>query len=153
MPVVEVSDGMRIDPNHVYVIPPNDSLAMLHGVLHLMPRRTNPATHLPIDDFFRSLAEDRQSKAIGVVLSGTGSDGTLGLGAIKAAGGITFAQDEDRPSTTACRTAPSPAGRVDFVLPPEEIAEELVRIAPATRICARGRARQDELALPRTATT
>lgn len=129
MPVVEISDGTRIAPNHVYVMPPNYSLAMLHGVLHLMPRPDGYGKHLPIDDFLRSLAEDRQSNAIGIILSGTASDGTLGMKAIKAEGGITFAQNEDSAEYDGMPHSAIAAGHVDFVLTPEEIGKELVRIA------------------------
>lgn len=129
MPVVEISDGTRIAPNHVYVMPPNYSLAMLHGVLHLMPRPDGYGKHLPIDDFLRSLVEDRQSNAIGVILSGTASDGTLGMKAIKAEGGITFAQSEDSAEYDGMPHSAIAAGHVDFVLTPEEIGKELVRIA------------------------
>jgi two-component system CheB/CheR fusion protein len=129
MPVVEISDGTRIAPNHVYVMPPNYSLAMLHGVLHLMPRPDEHGKHLPIDDFLRSLAEDRQSNAIGVILSGTASDGTLGMKAIKAEGGITFAQSEDSAEYDGMPHSAIAAGHVDFVLAPEDIGKELVRIA------------------------
>ncbi|GJL73687.1 MAG: hypothetical protein NMNS01_28860 [Nitrosomonas sp.] len=79
IPVVEVSDGLRVEPNTVYVMPPNHSVALLHKVLHLMPRSDGLGLHLPINDLFISLAEDCQNKAIGVVLSGTASDGTLGI--------------------------------------------------------------------------
>ena len=84
---------MRCAPDHVYVIPPNTNLAVAQGVLHVTPRG-GARPHLPVDLFLRSLAEEQQIRAIGVVLSGTGSDGTLGLCEIKAVGGITFAQDE-----------------------------------------------------------
>ncbi len=129
MPVTEISDGTRIVPNHVYVMPPNYSLALLHGVLHLMPRPDGSGKHLPIDDFLRSLAEDRQSNAIGVILSGTASDGTLGMKAIKFEGGITFAQSEDSAEYDGMPHSVIAAGHVDFVLTPEEIGKELVRIA------------------------
>ncbi|BAN34776.1 MCP methyltransferase/methylesterase, CheR/CheB with PAS/PAC sensor [Sulfuricella denitrificans skB26] len=129
MPVAEVSDGTRIKPNYVYVMPPNYSLAILHGVLHLMPRPDGLGKHLPIDDFLSSLAEDRHSNAIGVILSGTASDGTLGMRSIKLEGGITFAQSEDSAEYDGMPHSAIAAGHVDFVLTPEEIGKELVRIA------------------------
>jgi two-component system CheB/CheR fusion protein len=135
MPVVEIGDGKRIAPNHVYVMPPNYSLAMLHGVLHLMPRPDEYGKHLPIDDFLRSLAEDRQSNAIGVILSGTASDGTLGMKAIKAEGGITFAQSEESAEYDGMPHSAIAAGHVDFVLTPEDIGKELVRIARHPYLC------------------
>src|SRR5262249_15539471 len=95
MPVHEALHGMRVEPNNIYIIPPNTTMTIAGGVLQLTRRGEAPGKHLPVDSFFKSLAEDRQSGAIGVILSGTGSDGTLGLEDIKAAGGITFAQDEE----------------------------------------------------------
>src|SRR5262249_26877158 len=91
MPVLPAQEGLMIEPNHVYVIPPNTNLSISTGVLHLEPRPVGH--HMPVDHFFRSLAVDQAGKAIGVILSGTASDGTIGLKAIKAEGGITFAQD------------------------------------------------------------
>lgn len=129
MPVVEVSDGMSIKPNHVYIMPPNHSLALLHGVLHLMPRPDIRGKHLPIDDFLHSLAQDQQSNAIGIILSATASDGTLGMQAIKAAGGITFAQSEESSGYSGMPHSAIAAGHVDFILTPEQIAKELERIA------------------------
>ncbi|MBU1690179.1 MAG: PAS domain-containing protein [Gammaproteobacteria bacterium] len=129
MPVAEIADGTRIEPNHVYVMPPNFSLALLHGVLHLMPRPDGLGKHLPIDDFLNTLAEDRHSNAIGVILSGTASDGTLGMKAIKFAGGITFAQSEDSAEYDGMPHSVIAAGHADFVLTPEEIGKDLVRIA------------------------
>ena len=92
MPVSEVKGETRAEANHVYVIPPRCNLGISDGVLHTPPR-PDSGRNMPIDSFFRALAADRGSKALGVVLSGTASDGTLGLQAIKAAGGITFAQE------------------------------------------------------------
>jgi hypothetical protein len=94
MPVTEVTNGMRMEPNHVFVTPPNADMTIRGGVLRLTRRREAAGRHLPIDDFLCSLAEDRKSGAVGVILSGIASDGTRGLEAIKAEAGITFAQDE-----------------------------------------------------------
>jgi two-component system CheB/CheR fusion protein len=94
MPVVEAKNGMSLDPDRVYVIPPNVSMSVADGTLALTSREEGRGRHLPIDHFFQSLASHRGNKAIGVVLSGNASDGTLGLKAIKAAGGIAFAQDD-----------------------------------------------------------
>jgi two-component system CheB/CheR fusion protein len=127
MPVTEVKDSMPVEANHVYVIPPNSDMTITDGVLKLTPRNKDGKPHLPIDHFFRSLAASRKENAIGVILSGTASDGTLGLKVIKAEGGITFAQDE----TAKYQGMPKAAidsGCVDFVLPPAEIANELSRI-------------------------
>ena len=127
IPVVTITDAMKVEPNHVYVLPPNANVAILHGVLHLMPP-PKQAPRLPIDFFFRSLAQDQGAGAVGVVLSGTGSDGTFGLKAIKEAGGIAFVQE---PSTAKFDGMPKSAiesGWADVVLPPENIADELMRI-------------------------
>ena len=129
MPVAEIKDGVQVMPNCVYVMPPNHSLAILHGRLHLMPRPDALGKHLPIDDFLKTLADDLQSNAIGVILSGTASDGTFGLRAIKAEGGITFAQSEASCEYEGMPHSAIAAGHVDFVLAPEEIAQELARIA------------------------
>jgi two-component system CheB/CheR fusion protein len=93
MPVVQVKDAMQVEPNTIYVIPPNKSMAIIHGTLLLTAVTEPRGLRLPIDTFFRSLAEDQGSNAIAVVLSGTGTDGTLGLRAIKEAGGLAIAQD------------------------------------------------------------
>jgi two-component system CheB/CheR fusion protein len=93
MPVSEIQDGVAVAPDHVYVIPRNTSMAIEGGVLRLRPRQEGRAKYRPIDSFLQSLAEDQNTRAIGVILSGTATDGTLGLEAIKDEGGITFAQD------------------------------------------------------------
>jgi two-component system CheB/CheR fusion protein len=135
MPVHEATDGMQIEQNHIYVIPPDRDLAVMHGELHLMSRPEAPARHMPIDYLFRSLAEDQGSRAVGVVLSGTGSDGAAGIRAIKAEGGLTLAQDEESARYSGMPHAAAATGRVDVVLPPAEIAQELVRIVQHPHVC------------------
>jgi two-component system, chemotaxis family, CheB/CheR fusion protein len=127
MPVAEVVDGMQLEPNHVYVIPPNTRLAVSKGTLKLT-RRGAQARPIAIDFFCETLAREQGHRAIGVVLSGTGSDGTLGLKAIKVEGGITFAQDEQSAQFAGMPHSAIAAGVVDFVLPPVEIAHELARL-------------------------
>lgn len=138
MPVTEVKQGMRAEPNHVYIIPPNTTMGILNGDLHLTARMEPGSRHMPIDYFLRSLAEDQGSGAIGVILSGAATDGTLGLKAIKAEGGITFAQDEKTAKYDGMPRSAIAAGCVDFVLSPEGIARELARIGrhPYLRIPA-----------------
>jgi len=128
MPVHQVQDGTLVEVNHVYVIPPNTNMVIRQGILHLTPRAETHGQHLPIDVFLQSLAQDRSSRAIGVILSGTASDGTRGLKAIKAGGGITLAQDETAKYDGMPRSAVA-AGHVDFILPPARIAVELLRLA------------------------
>jgi two-component system, chemotaxis family, CheB/CheR fusion protein len=127
MPVRQVTSGTPVEINRVYVIPPNSDLIIRQNLLQLSPRVERAVPHMPVDYFLRSLADDRKSQAIGVILSGTGSDGTLGLRAIKAEGGITFAQDKSA-RYDGMPTSASQSGCVDFVLPPKEIAEALVQI-------------------------
>jgi two-component system, chemotaxis family, CheB/CheR fusion protein len=127
MPVLEVHDESRVQPNHVYVIAPGWIMTIAQGALHLLAREAHGQPR-PIDRFFQSLADDQAHQAIGVVLSGSATDGTLGLEAIKAGGGITFAQDETAQHSSMPRSAIT-AGCVDFVLPPDEIAREIARIA------------------------
>ena len=127
MPVAEVAGEARVEPNHVYVIPPGREMIIAEGKLRLQARAPN-APQRAIDQFFRSLAQDQEHRAIGVILSGTATDGTLGLTAIKEAGGIAFAQDDTAEQTGMPHSAIA-KGSVDFVLPPHLIAQELVRIA------------------------
>lgn len=131
MPVVEVVDDHAVQPNHVYVMPPGQDMTIDQGRLQLQPRATS-SLHRPVDLFFRSLAEDRRHQAIGVILSGTASDGTLGTRAIKGASGITFAQDDSARQSGMPHSAVAD-GFVDFVLPPAAIAAELVRISRLPR--------------------
>lgn len=131
MAVTEVHDRTVVEPNHVYVIPPAQNMIIAGRELHLRPREEDERVHHPIDLFFRSLADDLGHRAIGVVLSGNATDGTSGLEAIKAAGGLTFAQDDSAPFPGMPRSAID-IGSVDFVLPPDGIARELARVAVHT---------------------
>ena len=126
IPVVEAKNGADLQPNCVYVIPPNVKMEIIKGLLQLTPRKKDGGLHLPIDFFMRSLAEERKHRAVGVVLSGTGSDGTLGLAAIKAEGGITFAQAAKSAKYDGMPGSAIASGCVTFVLTAEEIAQELV---------------------------
>ncbi|HYM80124.1 MAG TPA: chemotaxis protein CheB [Candidatus Limnocylindria bacterium] len=128
LPVREITNHQPVQANHVHVIPPDTNLSIVQGVLKLQPRQQTRVPHRPIDAFFESLAQDQRERAVGVVLSGTASDGTQGLEAIKAEGGITFAQDDSAKHDSMPRSAVA-AGCVDLVLSPAEIAKELARIA------------------------
>jgi two-component system CheB/CheR fusion protein len=128
MPVREVINNAPVEANHVYVIPPNTTLSIASGALNLQPRKQGRTPPRSIDSFFESLAQDQRDRAIGVILSGTASDGTMGLEAIKGEGGITFAQDATAKYDSMPRSAVA-AGCVDFVLAPADIANELARIA------------------------
>ena len=127
MPVLEVDANTPIEPNHVYVTAPGVCLSMSDG--HIRVEKRAGGRNLPIDHFLRSLAGDNTSKAIGIVLSGTASDGTLGLKAVKAEGGITFAQEPSSAKFDGMPRSAIAAGVVDFVLTPAEIAKRLIRLA------------------------
>lgn len=127
MEVSQVEDGVRLEPDHVYIIPPGQDLALLHGSLHLMAPAEERGPHLAIDHFFRTLAQDQGERAICVILSGTGSDGTLGLQAVKEAGGMAMVQDpEDAEYDGMPRSAIS-TGQADFILAAEEMPQQLLK--------------------------
>ena len=128
LPVREIVSNQTVEANYVYIIPRDKNLSIVQGVLRLEPRERKRTPHRPIDIFFESLAQDQRERAIGVVLSGTANDGTLGLEAIKAEGGITFAQDDTAKYDSMPRSAIA-ANCVDLVLSPANIAKELARIA------------------------
>lgn len=130
MKVAQAEDGVRIEPNRVYVIPPGTQMAIERGVLRLSQRGDEAQRpHLPIDHFFRSLAAERGRQSIGVVLSGTASDGTEGLAAIRAQGGITFAQDPRSARFGEMPRNAIDAGVVDYSLPLSTLGDELTRLA------------------------
>jgi len=126
--VSEVKGDVCVEPNRVYVIPPSKGLILVDGVLKLVPRSPTGAAHMPIDSFLRTLADVQGSQAVGVILSGMGTDGTLGLQAIKGDGGITFAQDPASARNGDMPRSAIAAGSVDFVLAPADIARELTRL-------------------------
>lgn len=130
MAVSEVKDRMWIERNHFYVIPPNTSMSISDGMLRLRPREeSRGGVHMPIDHFMRSVAEVYGPSSIGVVLSGSGTDGTLGIAEIQAHGGVTFAQDDATAKYNSMPRSAANSGCVDYVLPPKQIARELARIA------------------------
>jgi two-component system CheB/CheR fusion protein len=129
MPVIEIEQGMGLEKNRIHIIPPNCDLKIEDAVLHIQDREEIRVGNTTIDGFMRSLAADQGSNAIGVVLSGMGSDGTAGLRAIKGEGGITFAQDTDSAKYDGMPASAITAECVDFVLSPEEIAHELSRMS------------------------
>ena len=137
MAVVEANHGTRVAPDHVYVIQPNTSVAIADGVLSVTPRPDDRRPHYPVDHFLRSLATVQGPAAVGVILSGTGSDGTLGLGEIKAAGGLTFAQDEHSAQYVGMPQSAIATGAVDLVLPPDQIAARLAAVSQHPYLAAK----------------
>jgi len=127
IPVFEITDDIHLAPDHIYIIPSNKILTSTDGVLQLTPR-DKKILNLSVDIFFTSLADVHKEFAVGVVLSGTGSDGTLGLKAIKAHGGISIAQDEESAAYDGMPQSAILAGVVDFILAPEKIPERLLHI-------------------------
>ena len=126
MPVLQVKDRLRVEPDHVYVIPPNKDMSVLHGRLHLLPPASPRGLNLPIDFFFRSLAEDQQMRSIGVILSGMGSDGTLGLRAIKEKAGVVFVQALKSAKFDSMPRSAIEAGLADVVARVEELPEKIL---------------------------
>jgi two-component system CheB/CheR fusion protein len=129
IPVLQASNEVEVEPDRIYVIPADSNMTLADGKLRLHPRREHDAPPMAIDMFFRSLAQTQQNRAIGVILSGTGCDGTLGIEAIKGEGGITFAQDDRTSKYYGMPGSAIASGQVDFVLSPGDIAKELARIA------------------------
>jgi two-component system CheB/CheR fusion protein len=138
MPVQAVHDETPVEPGNAYVIPPNTSLTLQRGVLRLGPRLPPPDFGKPIDGFLISLAQDQGDRAVGIILSGTGSDGTAGLRAIKDHGGTTIAQTPGSAAYDSMPQSAIAAGLVDYVLPPEEMPERLVEQASQAERLAAG---------------
>ncbi len=126
MSVFMVEDGMQVQPNCVYIIPPNHDMALRHGCLQLLEPTEPRGQRMTIDFFFRSLAEDQHERAIGIVLSGTGSDGTLGVRAIKADGGMIMAQSPDSSEFDSMPRNAIATGIVDYELAPNEMPAQLL---------------------------
>ena len=135
IPVLEIVDNIKVLPNHIYIIPSNKLLKATDGVLQLTPRLKNQL-NMPIDLFFLSLAHVHKDHAIGVVLSGKGSDGSLGLKAIKEQGGITLAQSLESATYDSMPRTAMEAGLVDFILTPEEIPAQVARLTDRLMLTA-----------------
>ncbi len=129
MRVVEVEDGIMVEPNSVFVIPPNRYLGILHGKLHLLEPPVLPGHRTPIDYFFRTLAEDQKENAICVVLSGTGTEGTLGLRTVKGEGGMGMVQDPESAKYDGMPRNAISTGLADYILPVEEMPNQLIQYA------------------------
>ena len=127
MTVVEITDGIQVKPNCVYIIPPKKDLKIFHGSLQLTAPTELRAKRRSIDSFFHSLAEDQKEKAIGIVLSGTGSEGTLGLKDIKMAGGIAIVQDPQTAEFSGMPQSAIDSGTADYILPPNEMVMQLLK--------------------------
>lgn len=152
MKTCQATDGMKVFPNQVYLIPPNKKMAILNGSLQLFelsqPRRSN----LPIDSFLRSLALDQGEMAVAIILSGTGTDGTLGVRAIKGESGMVMVQDAESAKFDGMPTSAISTGLVDYILPPDKMPEQLVKFAchQAKRKTSTGAAAEEMLsALPK----
>ncbi len=128
IPVQEITNNIQVEADHIYIIPSNKLLTATDGVLQLSARLPKSQRNLPIDVFFTSLAEVHQNHAIGIVLSGTASDGTLGLKAIKEHGGITFAQTQESAAYDGMPQSAIEAGVVDFILSPDRIPQKLLEV-------------------------
>jgi two-component system CheB/CheR fusion protein len=126
MPVRRAEEGMRVEANSVYLIPPKKNLSIFHGKLLLSESDHSRGLNLPIDVFLRSLADDQGEKAIGIILSGTGSDGVRGIRAIKEAGGMVMAQSEESARFDGMPRAAISTGLADFILPPDEMPPKLL---------------------------
>jgi len=124
--VFEAEDGMTVQPNCTYVIPPNRDMELLNGALRLQEPSEPRGHRLPIDYLFRSLAQDQRERAIGVVLSGTGSDGTLGVRAIKGEGGMVMTQSPESSEFDGMPRSAVATGLVDYALPPAEMPARLI---------------------------
>ncbi|WP_232322180.1 chemotaxis protein CheB [Methylomonas lenta] len=124
--VIQACDHMKVEPNWVYVIPPNKDLSILHGKLQLLDPSTTRGLHLPIDSFFRALADDQHERAIGVILSGMGSDGTLGLRVVKENAGLAVVQAPDSAKFDSMPRSVIDAGLADVVAPPQQLWEKIL---------------------------
>ncbi|MCB1820851.1 MAG: PAS domain-containing protein, partial [Candidatus Competibacteraceae bacterium] len=126
MPVRRAEEGMLVEANSVYLIPPKKNLSIFHGKLLLSESDRSRGLNLPIDVFLRSLADDQADKAIGIILSGTGSDGVRGIRAIKEAGGMVMVQSEESARFDGMPRAAISTGLADFILPPDEMSAKLL---------------------------
>jgi two-component system CheB/CheR fusion protein len=144
MPVLDATESLRVEPNVVYVIPPNSELSVIRGRLHLAQPSRPRGMRLPVDVLFCSLAREQGERAIGVVLSGMGSDGTLGLQAIKAQGGLTLAQHPESAQFDSMPRSAIAAFSADIVAPPSELPLRILRVLAAQHATPQQAAAADE---------
>ncbi len=137
MRVIQVKDCTTVQPDCVYVIPPNKDMSILHGVLHLLAPTVPRGLRLPIDFFFHSLAQDQQEHSVGVILSGMGSDGTLGLRAIKEKAGMVFVQEPATAKFDSMPRSAIDAGLADIVAPADELPGKIMASLQYTPLIAR----------------
>jgi two-component system CheB/CheR fusion protein len=129
LPVTQATEGLRVRPNHVYVIPPNVQAEMMGDELHLLPRPGDRSQYTPVDAFFSSMADTLRARAVAVVLSGTASDGALGIRDVKGAGGITFAQTPETAKYDGMPRAAIGTGMVDVIAPPQSMGAKLALLS------------------------
>ena len=129
LPVFEATDGVVVKQNCVYVIPPNHNIAIQNGALHLLELSPHNGQHLPIDYFFQSLAQELRERSIGIVLSGTGSDGTRGVSAIKEEGGFVIVQSPETTDFDGMPNSVIVSGNMDYILPPAYMVGKLIEYA------------------------
>jgi two-component system CheB/CheR fusion protein len=143
MKVYQAADGLKVAPNCVYVIPPNKDLSMLHGTLQLLEPTASRGLRLPIDFFFKHLAEDRKEKSVAIILSGMGSDGTLGVSAIKEKLGMVMVQDIRSAKSDGMPRSAIGTGLVDYVAPAEELPAKLMDYVKHATMAATAPAKAD----------
>ncbi|MBI5679717.1 MAG: PAS domain-containing protein [Methanobacterium sp.] len=124
--VLQATDGMKVEPEHLYIIPPNRDMGMMNGTLQLIEPSEPHGLRLPINFFFNNLAEDQKENSIAIIFSGYGSDGTMGLKSIKAVSGMVMVQDPQTADSDSMPVSAIETGLVDFILPPEEMPEKLI---------------------------
>ncbi|MFZ0489339.1 MAG: chemotaxis protein CheB [Salegentibacter sp.] len=134
LPIVEIADGMKVEPGHIYLIPPKNNLLLEDDHLRLTEKPKDQSLNLPIDMFFESLAKQRKEQAIGIILSGTGSDGTRGARAIKENDGMIMVQDPEQSKFDGMPQSAINTGLVDYVLPSDDMASELQNFLTAPSV-------------------
>ena len=139
MKVFEVEDGMTVKPSCIYIIPPNQNMALFNGILQLFDIPQSKGLNMPIDFFFKSLAKDQHEKAVCIILSGTGSDGTLGLRAVKGEGGLAIVQSPDTTEYDGMPESAIATGLVDYQLPPNEMAKQLISFVTHIKVISNKR--------------
>lgn len=130
--VIQANDGMKVESNHLYIIPPNKDMGMMNGNLQLMEPAEPHGMRLPINFFLKNLAEDQNENSVAIIFSGFGSDGTIGIKSIKAVGGMVMAQDPETADSNSMPASAIQTGLVDFILPPEEMPEKLISYAESS---------------------